>query len=702
MPIFRRPLESRRRAFPFWRIVAPVAVVVLLLLAWSMRGPGANMPDTRVIVLLCDGAGAERIETYLEDGRLPNLARLVASGGYRRLAAPWPADETVGWSNLATGAGPDLHGIWGDVVPRRDRSGEPDLFPTWDLPRGSRFLWDFIPAKAAEYVPRSARPAFWDTAAEARIPTVLLFAPHTFPARQQPESRRLAGPGTPDRLGAPGLFTWLSTDASEISAATEFFAGQTVQLTRENRGIAGVIPGPLSPIVRQRMATVERELELLSEEPTSTRRTLRENALEERRAALVERLRAPIPVVFHPVGRALEVEIGGAEATLPLSAWSSPVAVELSVNSFVSIRGTCRFYVSSLEPETRVYMTPLEAHPYAGRLPVASPGKFAKRMVREVGLYKTRGHPEELAGLASGRLSERAFLSDLESVAESRAQMLSAVLSDRWGLLVASLPDPGVAESVFGDRAGSFTARQDPVHAAYRRLDSFVGTVLDAMDDHTVLFVVSTRALVPFNKDVDLNRWLADQGYLHPAQKAHPARLADLYLGAMHPSLAPGKGAIDWRQTDAWAMGSGAIRLNLVGREAHGRVEPAAAGELLERLVADLADMRDPSSGEAVVSRIIRPASGPAGAGPDLLVGFKRGYRVGERCTYGGMSDAWLTERGPGQTCDSRGADPREVPGVLFCSRPLGAEHPAVTDLAPTVLYLLGVDAANERALLVR
>ena len=37
--------------------------------------------------------------------------------------------------------------------------------------------------------------------------------------------------------------------------------------------------------------------------------------------------------------------------------------------------------------------------------------------------------------------------------------------------------------------------------------------------------------------------------------------------------------------------------------------------------------------------------------------------------------------------------DPRQVPGVIFSSRPFAAEKPGLVDLAPSVLDLLGVAA---------
>ena len=39
------------------------------------------------------------------------------------------------------------------------------------------------------------------------------------------------------------------------------------------------------------------------------------------------------------------------------------------------------------------------------------------------------------------------------------------------------------------------------------------------------------------------------------------------------------------------------------------------------------------------------------------------------------------------------GVDPRIVPGVFFCNRPIDVDDPHLVDLAPTALQLFGIEA---------
>ncbi len=55
----------------------------------------------RVVVLGLDGLDPELAEQFLDEGLLPNLARLRAEGSYQRLGTSWPPLSPVAWSRAA-------------------------------------------------------------------------------------------------------------------------------------------------------------------------------------------------------------------------------------------------------------------------------------------------------------------------------------------------------------------------------------------------------------------------------------------------------------------------------------------------------------------------------------------------------------------------------------------------------------------------
>ena len=65
---------------------------------------------------------------------------------------------------------------------------------------------------------------------------------------------------------------------------------------------------------------------------------------------------------------------------------------------------------------------------------------------------------------------------------------------------------------------------------------------------------------------------------------------------------------IDWSHTQAYSLGNvGQSAFNVIGREPHGCVQPGAEYEQVrEQIMAHLAQLRDPETGELVVERIYK------------------------------------------------------------------------------------------------
>src|SRR5206468_1344222 len=66
----------------------------------------------KVIVIGIDGLDPVLSENMMKEGRLPNLARLRAAGGFSRLGTSIPPQSPVAWANFINGAGPGSHGIF--------------------------------------------------------------------------------------------------------------------------------------------------------------------------------------------------------------------------------------------------------------------------------------------------------------------------------------------------------------------------------------------------------------------------------------------------------------------------------------------------------------------------------------------------------------------------------------------------------------
>ena len=74
-------------------------------------GEVAPATDTRLLVVGLDGGDWEIIDSLLEQGKLPHLARLIDEGARAKLLSISPMLSPVIWTTIATGLEPSRHGI---------------------------------------------------------------------------------------------------------------------------------------------------------------------------------------------------------------------------------------------------------------------------------------------------------------------------------------------------------------------------------------------------------------------------------------------------------------------------------------------------------------------------------------------------------------------------------------------------------------
>jgi predicted AlkP superfamily phosphohydrolase/phosphomutase len=117
----------------------------------------------------------------------------------------------------------------------------------------------------------------------------------------------------------------------------------------------------------------------------------------------------------------------------------------------------------------------------------------------------------------------------------------------------------------------------------------------------------------------------------------------------------------------------------------------ALKAELVERLTG----LVDGETGEVAIREAFDTASLYAGPylenAPDLIIGYNAGYRAswdGATGVVGGPIVDDNTKAWSGDHC----VDPRIVPGVFFCDRTIDGNDPALIDIAPTALWLFGIE----------
>jgi predicted AlkP superfamily phosphohydrolase/phosphomutase len=73
----------------------------------------------RLVVIGLDGTPYTFVQRMLDQGHMPNLARITAQAGFARMNSVYPTVSSVAWSSYMTGLNPARHGIFGfiDRVP---------------------------------------------------------------------------------------------------------------------------------------------------------------------------------------------------------------------------------------------------------------------------------------------------------------------------------------------------------------------------------------------------------------------------------------------------------------------------------------------------------------------------------------------------------------------------------------------------------
>ena len=116
-------------------LLLALAANVASIVAWPFRSlwrwlrfrHAARRAKIRKLIFIgFDGLDPILTERWMAEGKLPNLARLRETGGYRRLRTTYPAFSPVAWSTFATGVNPAKHNIF-DFLTRAPNSYAPEL-----------------------------------------------------------------------------------------------------------------------------------------------------------------------------------------------------------------------------------------------------------------------------------------------------------------------------------------------------------------------------------------------------------------------------------------------------------------------------------------------------------------------------------------------------------------------------------------------
>src|SRR5690242_5199164 len=606
----------------------------------------------RVVILGFDGMDPELAERYMSEGKLPNLAKLREQGTFRNLATTIPPISPVAWSSFLTGVNPGKHNIYDFLTPDRSRY-LPELSsarirgPKRNLKLGKYV----IPLGRTQIKPLRKGVPFWHYLGEAGVFCSVIRVPITFPPEKFP-GVLLSGMCVPDIQGTQGTFSFHTTRVSKKESAAN---RMVVPFERRNGFYESYIPGP----------------------PDSLR------------TGAKEPLRAAFRVKAEPAKRRVELQLDGQRIMLPRGEYSDWVEVEFRAGLGARVKGICRFFLNSLEPELELYATPVNLHPMRPALPISHPLTYSIYLAKLNGLYATLGLAEDTWALNDGYLDDSAFLERCYLNHREREKMfLDALKKTSQGVCACVFDITDRVQHMFWryfsdqDAAAQSGNPAGPkvIEELYARMDELIGRTMKDLKDNALLLIVSDHGFKSFQHGVNLNTWLHQNGYLALREGAPAADWLE---------------NVDWHRTRAYALGMNGIFINQKGRESRGIVEAGPdAAKLRSELCEKLQGLLDPATRRVAITRAYDSRKAYTGPyrenAPDVVVGFGRDYRVSWNSAQGRVTDSVFeknTKAWSGDHC----VDPELVPGVLFSNWKISGEAHAITDVAPTLLELFGL-----------
>ena len=277
---------------------------------------------------------------------------------------------------------------------------------------------------------------------------------------------------------------------------------------------------------------------------------------------------------------------------------------------------------------------------------------------------------------------------------------------------------------------------RSPIMAYLRGLDRRIGALRAALGDEVTTLVVSDHGFGPVYHVIDLNTWLAQEGFIRFRRGLltrlrllawrcgfTAATLTRLRVGlerfvalarAAIPPVEQVRRAqrrsrrlvlsfrdVDWRRTAAYSppgLSIGSLMVNLRGREPAGSVEPGAEYEavraqLVERLETLVQELIGADAGEQIYTSEALYGAGPGSTAPDVMfLPLDAGYLPTNLFDFLDNRPVTKSRVWPGN---------HRMDGVLIAHGPQvrrghRLEGASIIDVAPTLLHLLGCPVPDD------
>jgi predicted AlkP superfamily phosphohydrolase/phosphomutase len=258
----------------------------------------------------------------------------------------------------------------------------------------------------------------------------------------------------------------------------------------------------------------------------------------------------------------------------------------------------------------------------------------------------------------------------------------------------------------------------------YQIIDTYIGQILDKLDKNTTVFIVSDHGAGSHLGGFYVNKWLMKEKLLKVKKRYQPllwVRWPHMFFKVLkkfrYPAISwtiplflynqlkdrvdPREGLklseiIDWKRTKVYSGNytEQGIYINLKGREVHGTVEQSKYKQLRDYLIEKLLKIIDPKTGEKLVDAVLKKEevyNGPyLQFAPDLFIIMKGGKILIQKDMHNGTFHY-----------NPHIGGTHRVDGIFLArgnlvNGPLKLCNLKIVDLAPTILYLMGIEIPED------
>jgi predicted AlkP superfamily phosphohydrolase/phosphomutase len=298
-------------------------------------------------------------------------------------------------------------------------------------------------------------------------------------------------------------------------------------------------------------------------------------------------------------------------------------------------------------------------------------------------------YPKEVAGFLKeigyridvdawqARKSLDRFLEDLHLTLDKRIEAMFHFLErEEWDFFQLHIMETDrINHFLWGLWEGGDTQYGPEFIKYYQKIDAILGRINAGLDGDTCLVVLSDHGFCGMEKEVFLNHWLRQEGWLKFREET-PKSVKDIHQESKAYSLIPGR-----------------IYVNLAGRESSGSVRfPDEYERVRDDVKGALLAMGDPDSGEMIIEKVFKREElyqGPHyNEGPDLVAIPHNGYDL-----KGNLDKKELTYKGPlvgMHTYDDAFLYIKDVEVRR------GDNQFGVMDVMPTILKLMGLSPPED------